>query len=379
MVFDVQNEISFARVTHRVEGLRFPAGSVLEAVPAGSIAHILALDSQIDFGMSGLAPAEELPQTVRTIVEQKHVPFVAVFSILNLSGVTKRRGQIFVNEALTKLYQAIREIFGAGVKIGQTQPAEVAVITESSDVDENISLVKATLKIAHERCKGQITFKAGLFDSSALVKQKGAGDQSKIDVGRALDLARYAASEEAGEGDAGIVSFTPNVATGIVAASRMKGAYSKALEDYKRFTEYGIRIANLENQAALAQFSSNEQGSGDAAIASINRAIELKPSEAAFHANLGFLEFYRGNWAASCASYVKAYEVNKKFEMVPVYYYSYAMGRAHVAQQRPNDVQFLNDTKAALEQALQQTDVGKANQTNLQSMLNQVNSLILAA
>lgn len=178
--FDVQQDISFCNVhAHPLNNSRFPVGSHLEAIPIGSIAHLIE-EQQLPavVSSSSLVSSKIFQERLHQLVESESMPGVLVFRLLNDQRLANERGIVSVNAVLAKLYDAIRQTFGVEVDVSQTQATEFAALSkESSNWDSLKPLAQAVIDRAVAAAGGGVAFAAGGFSIEPATTRR-PGDQS---------------------------------------------------------------------------------------------------------------------------------------------------------------------------------------------------------
>ena len=312
-VFEVQDSMSFCTIVAREGDALFAVGSFLEAIPLGSISHLIGPSSHFD-GLRGttLATPDHIPKVLDTLISEGSSPFAAIFTIGNITTITDEKGSAYVNRLLAILYSAIRNSFGNMATIALVQDTELAVITsiETADVEPR---VLAALQEASTACSNAVTFKAGIFLEELF--KCGIGDHSKLNPLYAVDYARYSALAAT----TGPTTFDSSIPPKIIWASRSAGRYAQGLEDYNRLRALGINNAFLENQAALCAL---ESGLFPLALDCAKRATELLGSNAILWANLGLIE--RRNAQTGEDAFLTAIRLGLKVEVSRPYVLSVA-------------------------------------------------------
>ncbi len=160
------------------------------------------------------------------------------------------------------------------------------MVGDGSTVGDAYRIAEDVVKEASARCNGFPNFVAGLFANS------GEDNDAEFDRLRALEMARYAVAPD-GRGQEPITGFSEEVAVRVLANQRKASKFANVLKDYHNFAEMGIRGAQLENIAAICAIMGDAKDY-DFAQAALTRAIEMVPSAAMYHANLGVVLFQRG-------------------------------------------------------------------------------------
>lgn len=323
VVFDVQDDISFCNLAEYKGTETIPVGSHLEAVPLGSISHLI----KREYGMSffeepNLVSAEKLSHIVNEAANKNLQFFVAVFVLNDSDLVINERGTAFANEALAKLFRTIKDEFNTNTIISQIRTTQFAVYLEDIDDPKIVNVLYKTLTTASQRCDRLASFSAGYFCERLMKKKKIKGDNSQLDSKYALQYAMYGASNAAMKAGS-IVMFTPRIASQIILKSRKKGLYIQAAEDYKKLNELGVKTASLENQIGLCSFEMSPPNYKHA-IDTFEKAIEINPKGELFRLNLGLALYESGNQDGAIASFIKVLEINPEYN-TPIGYFG-AMG-----------------------------------------------------
>ena len=110
-VFDVQPEISFSYVAEKRGIDRFPVGALLEAVPVGSIAHLVHKDWWRWRDLHALTPSEEEVERELLKVEPWDTASVASVRLGNEQALLESRGAGLLNRIYATLYIELRDSF----------------------------------------------------------------------------------------------------------------------------------------------------------------------------------------------------------------------------------------------------------------------------
>jgi diguanylate cyclase (GGDEF)-like protein len=334
VVFDVQTDISFCKVIDTSVNGEFVAGSHLEAVPLGTISHILDADPILSSATgTSLLKVDELVDAVSKIVDAQSIPFVAVFTISDLPDIMRDRGSAAVNNALARLFSSVREIFPNTAHIGQLQTGEICVVNGTVARIPGVETVKQALESAAKGYRG-FEFVTGVFCASDPDRVAFSGDSSSYDAKRAIDFARHAASTD-GRNKETIAVFDSFVAFRIVRSHMTARRHLQGLADYKAFVEMGVKFSILENQASVGYFDKVPPDYPNA-LAAIERAIELNPAEPMWFANKAMVTFMLGDYQATWAQFRRAREINAEFLFPDAYQPAMAVAVGTLALQDGN-------------------------------------------
>lgn len=328
IVFQVQPEIAFCKVADRSVP-RFPAGSSLEYIPVGSIAHLIGGDS--DLGATRGLPLSS-PQKLEKLISESRAPTslkVFVFRLDQLEQLERARGVVFINRALAALFEAVQEVIGPKVTIGQLQSDTLAVVVAQATL-EPIAAANEVLAKARGRFGEAPTFGAGVYDGSKY--EPLPGDESKIDPKSALHLARYAALPGARVETALVERFTPDTAFRLLRVQKDARKFREARADYAAFKKVGISYSEVENQLGLIEVV---ERNWEAAVLAFERAIQLDPEHYVLQANKAFAQFFLGR---RVEAYQTVQAIPPEFDLPPVYVRIAAMAAFETFKQDPRAV-----------------------------------------
>ncbi len=324
-VVEVQEEISFCRVAERMCTSLFPLGCHLEAIPVGSISHLVSATTFAGVAPGlNLASSTQLRNAISPNKDEDQQLAIAVFSINDVETLLKQRGTAFVNQSLAKLFGAIKNHFPATTLIGQVQDTEFAVVSTCNGDAEGIAA--DVVESASQECHTLATFSSGLFLDPASESEELRGDSSVLELEHALDYARYAALHARQTG-ASVSEFTVRAAIQIVQTARKQQLYKQATEDCKQFRSMGIHNAELENLAAVCEFALREKNKEQLFAAAVT-ATDLDGSDPVYLANKGVYHCHYQEWSDAHKCFSQAIAIypeffDRKYAMVPMAYSAY--------------------------------------------------------
>jgi diguanylate cyclase (GGDEF)-like protein len=284
VVFDAQPEIAFARILKMEEDGRLPAGSVLEAVPLGSIAHLLGGSDLAPSYAPDLLPATKLTDTIAALATTSEDFAAAVLAIDDVAEVEKTRGTAFVNDALVKALTAVRAVFPLGTLVSQIPPTQFGVLVRGVTQGNLPTTLDLVIEQIAKESAGLISVGAGYYFTSG---------ESELPRQNALEYARYAASQEA-RGSTKTLLFSDSLALKIIGASRKAGNRARALADYESLKSLGVETVHACNQALLAAL---ELGVAEKALGIAHRLMDFGDKVPVYLANVGLAEFASGDRA----------------------------------------------------------------------------------
>lgn len=247
VVFNVQNEIAFALPVDRARPVAIPPGSQLEAVPLGSISHLVAGPG--DAGASGAGPegglgtgTEAFGTAVMTALRAGNLPAAAVFRFKGAAGFTRKFGTAAFDRNLAKLYSDLNQLF-PGVTVGLIDQTSVCVVGPDASIT-TASLRKALLECA---ASNDLDLICGYFIAETSTASVG---HKMVDPRYAVDFAQYAVSDH---GLDGLDSDTTRLICFDLARARalLKALVAvraaQGIVDYERFNEAHFAHHTLDN------------------------------------------------------------------------------------------------------------------------------------
>lgn len=254
--FDVQNDVSFCRVIRLESGVsEITVGSTLEAIPLGSIAHLVS--SLV--GSDKLLGLDGLKKKIDEISTDGDVGVVAVF-LRNMEQISEEQGLDKANECLGLIGQELINIFGTRAKFGQVSASSiVAVFGNELELDHSLQsmgdAIEARLGESVEFGIGWVLKPLDDFppDLPALNP-----------FGGMIDAALLSASINDRNGSY-IRQFSEDVLGQATFKSRKARDFNRMTADYKMFSEFGTKSPLAETQMAL-MYSSRPNSKEEAEI-----------------------------------------------------------------------------------------------------------------
>lgn len=316
-VFDVQSEVSFCRVIQCKPENGFAYGSALEAVPVGTIEHLIKPQGS---GISAVASPSVLEGVVSEAVARNRIPSACAVALMNSDRLLEGYGTAYVNRVLARLFDVMQSVLPVGTKIGVTGRTQLVAVSPNrqlldKDILEILSSVEAEFS-------GIPKLAAGIIIESDIANFERAEERTVIDPLGVLDLARLAllAIKEDGER---LNHFTEFVPSAVINSSRSVRNVERALADYQLLVKLGARTASLENQLALTFY---ESGRSEEALEPIQRAVEMNEKELYYWLNSSLINFNIDNHHVAIDSYIHAEKVNPKIQLEPPYLENIALG-----------------------------------------------------
>jgi diguanylate cyclase (GGDEF)-like protein len=286
-VFDVQAEISFARVVGNDLRSDFPPGSNLEAVPAGSISHLLP---RRDVIIDELLTQIELETYASAVVKAGKFPICYVLELTNFLQLIEENGPSFVNKALVCLFVRLKAQFGRAARLGQFAPDQLACVSEDGGVVSDQAIRLAMDSVCEEFGR-KPKFVSGAVVEADVVGQFEENRREAL-AAASLKLARYAVVASQSQG-ADILHFNAGTPQAVIFQSRRARATERARIDYDTLSALGLNNLFVENQMALMYL---EGGLFDQARIHINLALAIE-NQHVLMINAATIEFRLGNYA----------------------------------------------------------------------------------
>jgi tetratricopeptide (TPR) repeat protein len=281
-------------------GAEFPPGSILEAVPAGSISHLLPTKDVIAVE---LATQEELEKTLTKFDHNGNFPAVSVFSLSNFTELLEKNGPAFVNQALALLFAQLKKAVTPDALIGQIAPHQLACVTTGERALADTAVTSILQGIRND-LGGKARFVVGVFSEAD------SKDLEKVAPDRALKLAQYAVAAQESD-DSAVIHFSSRIPQTIVYRARQNREIERAKIDYANFMELDLSSANVEDQMALLYLETNKL---EETKSHISKAIAMQDNSI-FYLNAGVIEYRQQNFESALAHYRKALTLNDKLTL----------------------------------------------------------------
>ena len=291
-VFNVQAEIAFALPTDRarVSGVpvSIPEGSRLEAVPLGSIGHLVNVpgEQRVAASVAGgtAAPGiEVLNRAVLATLAAGKTPAAAVFRFKDATNFTKKYGTAAFNRNLAKLFADLNRIF-MDVTLGLIGQTAICVTGSDQSITPN-ALRKA---LAACTTREELVLVCGYFyaeDSAARIGIK------EVDPRYAVDFAQYAVSDHGlDKADSPLVLFDLDRARDLLKAL-CAGRASQGVVDYERFRDAHFVHHTLDNLGGVCY---SKQSRFDKAADAYEAAIHKARRDVVYRGNLGIVTYRSG-------------------------------------------------------------------------------------
>lgn len=282
VVFNTQPEISFACISpHDVGDSKFEVGASLEAIPAGSIRHLLPHFSRF-FSVPDESSKSDGIQNMQDFLikssELKKTPFSIVVRFSREAEYVKKYGSASLNYALAKLYRSAQTTFHAAKFVEVLDKSSVCIVGDDRAYKE-----KMVLEFSNDMATelSELGILVGVY-CKADSEHEAKTYKVHYSYLNAIEFSRIAASEFGREPDSRVRHFGCKTATNILNAHRESRSYKVGYADYENFISLGLRSSGLENIAGLI---SSSLGKFRASLSHYETAMKLSPEIIIYKSN----------------------------------------------------------------------------------------------
>lgn len=332
VAFNVQPDISFAFVEDPKDVLpKLDSGSHLEAIPAGSIGHLLPSSSKY-FPSTPNSRVQCGLEDLQKFVKNDAVngsPFAVVIRFTKEADYLRKYGSVALNKALAHLYREAQRSFGTAEAVEVLDRGSVCVVGAEENYDEDL-VVRFADQMAID--SPELGVFAGIFspkDRTDSIKE----GQKALHAMHAVDFARFAASDVGSSQNIRVRHFKYTVASSVLVALRKNNLLKVAYADFQKLIKIGVESGGIFNIGGLIAGS---LGLLREAIEHYISAINVDPKSLVFKSNLGVAS-YRVNEFDSALKVLNALtipEINKLYTLHAYGYLTYASLLAHAKLNR---------------------------------------------
>lgn len=251
VVFNTQPEISFAFIdASENTKMELEVGSHLEAIPAGSIGHLLPNTSRYftsDPDSLRSSDIHALQDFIKSHADSSAPPFAVVLRFTREGEFLRKYGTAALNKALARLYRGAQASFPHDNIIAVLDSGSICIVGSNSTYNESVILL-FTKEIAAEYPALEIS--AGIIcadDFNEIEMTNGIW----LDPVGAIELARFSASEIVRQKDTPICHFSLKIAVKILQDLRNSRLFETAYTDFNRLINLGVEAASIYNLGGL--------------------------------------------------------------------------------------------------------------------------------
>lgn len=282
-VFDVQPELSFAYISDEDGKLtKIEEGAMLEAIPTGSIGHLLAGASRFfptAMEHIKIGDSSAVQEFIKANADIPSKVFAVVFRFATSQDYLKLYGGSSFNASFARLYSEITKTFHSASAINILDSESICMVGRGSSYDEKM-ITDFSTRLREEFPELKPT--VGIFCAKD-IDSKGSKD-STLSPAHAIEFARYAAADHASESSNIVTHFGTAAATRILFALRDLKAYKQGFADFEKMRGLGVNSATLLNAGGLlCSMLGNHRQASDLYEA----AAKLEPDSFIYKANFG--------------------------------------------------------------------------------------------
>lgn len=292
VVFNAQPEISFAFIdASENTKLELEAGSHLEAIPAGSIGHLLPNTSRYlisDPESLKSADINTLQDFIKTKLDNSEPPFAVVIRFTREAEYIRKYGTAALNKALAKLYRGAQISFSSANIVAVLDSGSICIVGAADTYSESI-VSTFTEEISMEYPALEVATGVFCADDLNNIKETNGID---LDPSGAIELARFSASESAKQKDTHVSHFSLKTAMKTLQNSRKSQSYDVAYTDFNQLIKLGVETAPIYNLGGLA---AGRLGLDQKALDHYQIAISKDPDKIIYKTNYAIIALKIGD------------------------------------------------------------------------------------
>ena len=296
VVFNAQPEISFAFVAAPIESkLEFDVGSHLEAIPAGSIGHLLPTSSKY-FPIAETSLDRNTLSALREFIKASGSKKAGVFSVVvrftRESDYLRKYGSVAFNMALAQLYREAQTTFKTAKFVEVIDRAAICIAGLKGAYAEQ-TVVDFADKTANEF--PELGVFAGVFSDSDREESEKEGS-GVLDPSNAIEFARFASSDAGRAPDSRVRHFNNKTAVAVLQALRASQSFDVAYADFELLARLGVDSASILNLGGLIAGS---LGKRQKAMDCYAAAMAKDPSGPIYKSNFASAAYALGDYEAA--------------------------------------------------------------------------------
>lgn len=285
-IFNVQPEMAFAYVSDtKNTSITIEQGSSLEAIPTGSISHLLTSSSRFlpdSTAYAHIGDSSLLQKFVHDNINNSGDVFSVVYRFSAEEDYLKRYGSAALNKSLAKLFNEVSGNYNSDSRVGILDSGSICLVGKGDVYDEDILVnhFKALKNMFSE-----LQLRIGVFCQ----KDIGEADPEKLDPRYSIEFSRYAASDNAADTNSELVHFNYDTVGVILNSHRKKKAYKQGIVDFENLRKLGVENAYILNLAGLIYYN---DGDSRTAADVFEKAVNREPKEYIYKTNFGTVTYY---------------------------------------------------------------------------------------
>lgn len=283
-VFNAQPEVSFAFISSDNEAtVNIEAGSHLEAIPAGSIGHLLPSSSKYYPASNDVLQKNNI-ESLREFVKHNSgsggSPFAVVVRFSREGAYLKRYGTAALNIALARLYSEAQSRFNAAKSIEVLDRGSIGIAGPKEDYVESVVIDLAN-HISSEL--PELGVVVGVFCAADI--------ENNLSSSNAIEFARFAASDYGRKSESKVRHFGYQTAKEVLQSLRLAGSFEVANTDFERLKSLGVENAEIFNLGGLIN---NALGLRQQSLSCYQAAIDLAPMQYIYKSNFAVVAYNLG-------------------------------------------------------------------------------------
>jgi diguanylate cyclase (GGDEF)-like protein len=359
VVFNTQTEISFAYIAELTnQETIIEAGSHIEAIPTGSIGHLLPSFSKY-FPTSPDKLKRSETSELQDFMKSSGASFAVVVRFTREAEYLRKYGSVALNTALALLYREAQLAFHAAKFIEVLDQGSICIVGTKSAYKEKI-VEDFVQTMASEM--PELGVFVGIFCEADRDTPDG-GDKKKLDSTNALEFARFAAADVGRDPDTRLRHFNSKVAESVVLARWESRSFKVGYADFEKLRSLGVESARLLNLGGLIARS---LGLRQQALEHYAAAIAKDPKSLIYKSNYGIAAYQAGDIdsALKILNTLTNDELDKLHTSHPYGYFNYAR---LLARGKQNGSAFFDPTRFKLiaSNALSIADYGQSQESEI--------------
>ncbi|MGU9859528.1 diguanylate cyclase domain-containing protein [Pseudomonas sp. LF245] len=366
VVFNSQPEISFAFIdTADNSIIELAAGSHLEAIPAGSIGHLLSNSSRYFTSPSdGIRSGDIKPLQEFIASSQDTLPFAIVIRFTKEAEYLKNYGTAALNKALAKLYSSAKTALININLIAVLDSGSICLVGPNDNYNENnLNLLMNEISAEFPSLEAI----AGICCNEDLSALTDKGHFS-IDSKSIIELARFSASGLISTPNTHLYHFAVDTPTKTLQALRKTHSFDIAYTDFKRLIDLGINSSSIYNLGGL---TATNLGLTSEALNHFQAAYTKTPKTTIYKTNFGTSALKLGEieLGLKTLNTLSAIEIENTYKKHPYGFFAYA---ALLAKAKLSGSVFFDEARfnSIAERALALSEVSQHLPSSKQSIIS---------
>lgn len=284
-IFNVQPEMAFAYISDiKNTSIIIEQGSSLEAIPTGSISHLLTSSSRFlpdSTAYAHIGDSSLLQKFILDNIKDSENAFSVVYRFSAEEDYLKRYGSAALNKSLAKLYNEVSGKFNSDSRVGILDSGSICLVGKQDIYDEDILInhFKSLKSMFSE-----LQLRVGVFCQNDIDE----ADPEKLDPIYSIEFSRYAASDNAADTNSDIVHFNYDTVGNILNSHRKRKAFKQGIVDFENLRKLGVENAYILNLAGLIYY---HDGDSRTAADVFERAVIREPKEYIYKTNFGTVTY----------------------------------------------------------------------------------------